>query len=71
MQNIKEMLVPGGLLYLAVPVGKDVLVWNANRIYGKIRLKMLLKNWTILKTYGYPLIIKIIKRQRQPVFVLK
>jgi hypothetical protein len=71
MRSIKKMLVPGGLCYLAVPVGRDVLMWNAQRIYGKIRLKMLLKNWKVLNTFGYPLLVKILKRYRQPVFVLK
>jgi len=52
MEKCKDMLKPGGKLFLAVPVGPDCLVWNAHRIYGKIRMKMLLKGWRILGYFG-------------------
>ena len=70
MENIKNMLISDGIFYLAVPVGKDVLVWNAHRIYGRVRLKLLLNDWKVENTFGYPLFIRILKRLRQPVFVL-
>lgn len=31
---LKNHMCPGGLLLLAVPVGKDTLVFNAHRVYG-------------------------------------
>lgn len=52
MENIKNNIKPGGLLYLAVPVGEDEIVWNAHRVYGKIRLPLLMKNWDLLAKYG-------------------
>jgi len=52
MEKCKKMLKPNGILFLAVPVGPDCLVWNAHRIYGKIRMPMLLKGWRILGYYG-------------------
>jgi hypothetical protein len=38
MRDLKTKMKKGGLLFLSVPVGKDLLVWNAHRIYGGIRL---------------------------------
>ena len=35
MQKTKKMLKPGALLFIAVPIGKDRVYWNAHRIYGK------------------------------------
>ena len=31
---MKRMIVPGGLLFLAVPVGQDVLVWNGADLWS-------------------------------------
>jgi SAM-dependent methyltransferase len=53
MEKMKRVVKPGGLLYLAVPVGKDKVVWNAHRIYGRVRLPLLLKNWRVLRKFGY------------------
>ena len=52
MQNIKKHVNPNGLLFFAVPVGKDEIVWNAHRVYGKIRLPQMFKNWDLIGKYG-------------------
>lgn len=52
MQKVKKMLKPNGLLFLAVPVGKDCVVWNAHRIYGKHRLPLLLQGWEPVDFFG-------------------
>ena len=31
---LHEHMHPGGLLFLAVPVGRDTVVFNNHRIYG-------------------------------------
>ena len=39
---------PGAPLYIGVPGelgGKDVLVWNAHRHYGRLRYPHLVANW--------------------------
>ena len=41
MEHIYRSLKPGGLAFVGFPVGKDYLVWNAHRIYGEKRLKLL------------------------------
>ncbi|MDR0665664.1 MAG: DUF268 domain-containing protein [Helicobacteraceae bacterium] len=45
MKAAHNSLKEGGILFLGVPLGKDLLCWNLHRIYGKIRLPLLLKGW--------------------------
>jgi hypothetical protein len=53
MQNMKEVIEPNGILFLGIPIeNTDSLVWNHHRIYGPKRLPLLLKGWTVIKTYG-------------------
>jgi hypothetical protein len=52
MEKTKKMLKDGGLLFLAVPIGRDCLVWNLHRVYGKQRLKALLKGWEVVGSFG-------------------
>lgn len=47
-----EHLVDNGLLFLGVPLGKDCVVWNAHRVYGRHRLPLLLRGWDVLGVYG-------------------
>jgi hypothetical protein len=42
MNEIYKAMIPGGLCFLGIPVGKDSVVWNAHRIYGPKRLKIVL-----------------------------
>ena len=77
MERCKSMLNPGGVLFLAVPVGPDCLVWNAHRIYGVQRMKRLLSGWRVLGYYGKgKSFMQDVNRQAlgvqtyQPVFVL-
>ena len=53
MKYMKTKIKKKGLLFMAVPVGEDILIWNANRIYGKKRLPMLLEGWKILDSFGF------------------
>jgi hypothetical protein len=41
MEQIYKSLTKGGLCFVGFPVGRDYLVWNAHRIYGPLRLKMM------------------------------
>jgi hypothetical protein len=41
MEQIYKSLNDGGLCFVGFPVGKDYLVWNAHRIYGENRLKLM------------------------------
>lgn len=73
MEKAKGMLKEGGVLFLAVPVGKDCLVWNLHRVYGEIRLQALLKGWRIIGYYGFmsqDLYKEASYQVHQPIFVL-
>ena len=52
MKAIRQNLHDEGLMFLAVPVGKDEIVWNAHRVYGKIRLPLLIEDWNLVGKYG-------------------
>lgn len=52
MRDIKKNVVDGGYMYLAVPMGKDEIVWNAHRVYGKVRLPLLIQDWELISKYG-------------------
>lgn len=52
MHELEEIIRPDGLLILAVPVGKDTVMWNAHRVYGRQRLTLLARNWTVLGVHG-------------------
>lgn len=53
MHNAKKIIKPGGLLFLSVPVGKDKICFNVHRIYGKHRLPLMLKGWSVLECFGF------------------
>lgn len=38
-------------LFLAVPVGADCVVWNAQRIYGPLRLPLLVQSWNLIDRF--------------------
>mmetsp|Transcript_61588 Transcript_61588/g.109571 ORF Transcript_61588/g.109571 Transcript_61588/m.109571 type:complete len:194 (+) Transcript_61588:166-747(+) len=53
MKMVRRLLKPGGLLFLTVPIGPDVVVWNLHRRYGKVRLPRLLEGWSVSYRYGW------------------
>lgn len=77
MGVINKSLKNNGIIFWGAPVGgRDVLTWNAHRVYGKIRLPLLFKNFKIIKWHGLDeSALKINKIYpsgiRQPVIVAK
>lgn len=75
MQNIKKIVKKDGLLFLSIPIGKeDKLVWNAHRIYGDIRLPLLLEGWKLIDEFVFTkndLLRVTCDWGQQPIFVLK
>lgn len=74
MAWVRQSLRTGGLLYLSVPVGHDELAWNAHRIYGRLRLPMLLEGWKLEATVGISSDVPYrteLKDWVQPIFVLR
>ena len=49
------MVKPGGYFILAVPVSGNPsrcsIIWNANRVYGNVRLQHLTANWRVLEQF--------------------
>jgi hypothetical protein len=74
MNVYRRRIKPGGFLYLQVPVGSDLVVWNAHRIYGRARLPRLLEGWDIVDSEGYSedLFRKPLgEADQQPAFLLR
>lgn len=64
------------LLILSVPVGPDAVAFNLMRIYGPIRLPLLLDGFDIVDTFNYDPArldapVKNIRKAYEPVFVLR
>jgi hypothetical protein len=53
MQLVKNIVDPGGLFFLQIPVGQDALIWNNTRVYGSFRLLLLLEGWELVDSFGY------------------
>jgi SAM-dependent methyltransferase len=67
----KQILKPGGLLLLAVPIGLDAICWNAHRIYGEKRWPELIQGFEVLDTFGdFDLVRDTGLKAIQPVVVL-
>jgi hypothetical protein len=49
----QKLLKDNGHMILAMPVGKDCLYWNAHRVYGLLRLPLLLQGWEVVDTFGF------------------
>ena len=74
MKLAKKLIKKDGLLFFSVPIGQDCIVWNAHRIYGKIRLPMMLDGWEMVDSFGFSeslMINQDLGRFEQPIFVLK
>ena len=75
MAAAKCTLRPGGLLFLTVPVGPDVVVWNLHRRYGRVRLPLLLRGWEVVDVVGWSWrrfdASADYRRSYEPVFVLR
>lgn len=76
MKLAKKLIKKDGLLFLSVPIGQDCLVWNAHRIYGKIRWPMMLAGWKTVDSFGFSESLMVnmplgVFSYKQPVFVLQ
>jgi len=54
MKKVKEdILKPTGRLFLAIPIGRDLVTWNRDRVYGKIRFPLLIAGWEVMDSFGF------------------
>jgi hypothetical protein len=72
---VRDFLTPGGLYFLTVPVGPDVVVWNLHRRYGEVRLPLLLDGWSEVERVGWEEGVltepRSFAKTKEPVFVLR
>jgi len=77
MDKFQSYVKEDGVVIFSVPVGKDLLVFNAGRIYGRLRLERMFRNWDIQASYGFKYAdfdrdINLASPQgHQPIWVLK
>ena len=53
MNDIYDALKPEGLVICGFPVGKDLLMWNVHRVYGRLRLPLLFEKYNEIEWIGY------------------
>lgn len=53
MKVLLDRTKVGGLCFLAVPMGVDQILWNAHRVYGRVRFPMLIEGWDVLESFGF------------------
>ena len=77
MLSAKKYIEKDGLMFLSVPTGYDCVYFNVHRVYGRIRLPQLLKEWGKIDAFGvFPDTLSNNlndgkQSPYQPVFVLK
>jgi hypothetical protein len=73
MRAMHNKLSDDGLLIWGAPVGKDVLYWNAHRVYGNIRLPLMFEGFDDIEWLGGEKKALVEGRDpgRQPVVVLQ
>tara|TARA_Y100000114_G_scaffold143821_1_gene151761 strand:+ start:31 stop:759 length:729 start_codon:yes stop_codon:yes gene_type:complete len=53
MENLKDLLKNDALVYFAVPVGLDKVVFNTHRVYGQKRMSKVLQGWEVVDKFGF------------------
>lgn len=73
MEKMKTLVKEDGIMLLSVPVGRDMIVFNRHRVYGELRLSMMLEKWDMIDSYGFEWnkMKDYSKGDYQPIFVLK
>jgi hypothetical protein len=71
MRDMRKLVTTGGLLFLSIPVGRDALNFNVRRIYGRLRLPLMLAGWETIETFGFRDDLLDIPSAVEPVFVLR
>lgn len=71
MVTMRSIVKRRGLLYLSVPVGRDRILFNDCRVYGRIRLPLLLEGWTMVATFGLDKGALDHPGSKEPIYVLR
>ena len=71
--KVKQYLKPDGVFMFCVPIGKDEVRWNEGRVYGRVRLPLMLEGFDVIDTEGVSdgdLDNVVRTHSHQPIFVL-
>lgn len=71
MTRTMQVLKPGGLLFLSMPVGADRVRFNHCRVYGPLRLARVMEGWTRKDSFGFSEDLLETAGDVQPVFILE
>jgi SAM-dependent methyltransferase len=71
MKKMKQVVKPGGILLFAVPTGADKILFNQARVYGRIRMPMMLEGWKMIDSVGFTDDLLDSNGHHQPVLVLR
>ena len=71
MKEMKKFVRPGGIMFLNVPIGEDRVIFNRERVYGKLRLPKLLDEWELIDSFGYDQDVLEGKHPGPPLLILK
>jgi SAM-dependent methyltransferase len=71
MKKMKQILKPGGLMLFAVPMGKDCVRFNQNRVYGRLRTPLMLQGWEWIDSVAFEDFMYEARGEYQPILVLK
>lgn len=53
MKVLYDKLTKDSLCILAVPIGIDQILWNAHRVYGRIRFPLLIDAFELFDSFGF------------------
>eukprot|EP00759_Apiculatamorpha_spiralis_P015785 PhF_6_TR22338/c0_g1_i1/m.31628 len=62
MAELWSMIKCGGYAIVAIPTGMDCLVFNAHRVYGRLRWPKMVRGWKVVD--GYPKVIHPLRYAR-------
>lgn len=69
------LLKPGGLLFLGMPTGYDMIFFNSHRIYGKYRMQLILSmQWEFIDILGATYSLDDVSKiglTEQPIWILR
>jgi SAM-dependent methyltransferase len=71
MRKMKQILKPGGILLLAVPTGKDALHFNLMRVYGRLRMPLMLEGWEWIDSVAFEDRMYDARGEFQPILILR
>ncbi len=71
MARMRELVKPDGILLLSVPVGRDKVIFNNARVYGRVRIPALIEGWEEIERIGLEPEHLDGPGHIQPIFVLR